>query len=272
MIGSPLKNTRCLKIVTARSHVVRPLTPRSLPLTSALSPRGEGTVRLLKIIRRASGYPANSSRGSALISVLMLIIGLVLGIAILAVMRMGNKDVLKSIAPKEGLKEGGPEEPAAPAPVAWLIPQEAETKERLASINSAEKALKVRQQKMEDLEKSVESRRLQLLSLQEKMNESENRIKGLSLELETSEAKNIKKMAKTWENMDPLKVLILIKSINDTPVAAKILSNMDNKLTALVLEALTLDEKDKVLSADLLKSLNQIKPASVAANAAQGAP
>src|SRR5437016_6308135 len=93
-------------------------------------------------------YLANSSRGSAIVSALLVVVGLMLGAALLAVLRMSNIDVLGKIAPKIEADKEKVAAAEAPAPITWFIPQEKEVIERLAKIKDVETKQEAREKKV----------------------------------------------------------------------------------------------------------------------------
>ena len=118
---------------------------------------------------------------------------------------------------------------------------------------------------LEDREKSLagktaqfDQERKSLAEIKKHMDEVEQRMKKSTIEMELSEQKNIKRLAKMWAQMEPTEVASLIKGL-EIDTAVKVMATMQERQSAPILGAIAAAPATEKLASELVVKLKQIK-------------
>ena len=150
---------------------------------------------------------------------------------------------------------------AALAPAgAVVVPKELELRRMIADANKHKAALEERERPLAPAAAKLELERKALQALKLEVEAAERRAKSSMLEIEVVEALNIKRLAKTWAQMEPLDAAKIIKNI-ELDFAVKVLGKMTERQCAALLGALTADPAGEKLAASLIVKLKQLKQA-----------
>jgi len=208
-----------------------------------------------------SGHP----RGLAMMSIIMLMVGLLIGVALVMVPFFIGLD------PFKWLKKD------VPAPIVEKATEEKdkvlkkrleldtlinELKKRRAELDSREKPIAAQEAR---LKQETES----LAQLKKEIEAVEKRIIDNNLQLQAAEVKNVKRLAKIWAQMEPSEVAKVVKGL-DVDLTTKVISAMQESQSAQIVQALTEsnDPGKGALAVKLTERLKQLKqeaPANVEA-------
>ncbi|MEI6231500.1 MAG: hypothetical protein WCT04_00505 [Planctomycetota bacterium] len=194
--------------------------------------------------------------------VIGIIIGLILGLAGCIVPRFWNVDLFAKIFPnkiapsadKEALKK------TVPDPV--VVPKDLELRRMIAEVAKQKAALQDRERPLAEASAKIDQERKALLALKQEIEDAELRAKTSVLEIDANEMVNLKRLAKTWAQMDPADAAKLARGI-DLDFAVKILAKMTEKQTAGILGALTSETEGEKLAVSMTSRLKQLKSATL---------
>lgn len=144
------------------------------------------------------------------------------------------------------------------SPELVVVPKDRELRKMISEVNAQRQALCEREKPLAEAAAKIEQERKALHVLRQEVESAEQRVKASLLEVEANEAVNLKKLAKTWAQMDPLETAKLIKSL-EPDFSVKILSRMTERQAAAVLGAMTADVGGEKLAATITNKLKQVK-------------
>ena len=215
-----------------------------------------------------------SPRGAVLVPILCVVVGILLGVALGVVPRFFNIDPMRWIKPEaasteaaaSGEKSAGDEKDGKKTKEEVVHPKELELRRLIADVQKQRAALEEREKPLAAREAQLEQTRKSLEEMKQQIDVVEARVKKSNLEVDASELKNIKKLAKTWSQMEPTEVVALVKGL-DIDLAAKVISSMQERAVAPILGAMATAADSEKLAPDLVMKLKLIKQAAEVAGA-----
>jgi flagellar motility protein MotE (MotC chaperone) len=207
--------------------------------------------------------------GGAMVTVLMLVVGLLIGLAAGIVPRFFGVDPMTFINhTPEAEARAAAEKPAPVLPEA-LNAKELELRRMIADVTKQRAALEAREKPLIAREVELAQQSKALETMKADINHAEEEMKKFVMLIETDEQKNVKKMAKIWASMDPAEVVPLIRNL-DIEVAAKVLGTMSERQAAPILGTLATTVETNKIASDVvmrMKKLRQEAPAAPAQEA-----
>ena len=195
--------------------------------------------------------------------VIGVIIGLILGLAGCVVPRFWNVDLIARIIPNKtvpGMDAGASKKNVSDGVV---VPKDIELRRMIAEVAKQKTALQERERPLAEAAAKIDQERKALLALKQEIEDAELRTKSSVLEIDANEMVNLKRLAKTWAQMDPTEAAKLARGI-DLDFAVKILGKMTEKQSAGILGALTSESEGEKLAVSMTSRLKQLKSATLA--------
>lgn len=197
--------------------------------------------------------------GGALVSVLMLLVGIVIGLAAGIAPRLFMKlDPMKFIKPDLAYVAPVPVDPAVEA-AEKVHPREAELKAMIDEVKKQRATLAEREKPLQSREQEIQSQLQAMNALKAKIEEAEVGVKKLQLVQNTEEAANVKKLAKIWGQMEPAESAKVMTAV-EPEFAAKVLYSMSAEQTAPILTVLIGKSETEKYAADLMTTYKRMKP------------
>jgi len=198
--------------------------------------------------------------GGVLVSVLMLLVGIVIGLAAGIAPRLFMKlDPMKFIKPD--LAYVPPPEVKPEDLVEKVHPREAELKGMIEEVKKQRASLAEREKPLQVREQEIASQMQALTALKAKIEEAESGVKKLQLAQNNEEAVNVKKLAKIWGQMEPSDSAKVMTSV-EPEFAARVLYAMSAEQTAPILQVLIGKADTEKYAADLMTTYKRMKPAA----------
>lgn len=199
--------------------------------------------------------------GGAIVSVLMLLVGIVIGLAAGIAPRLFMKlDPMKFIKPDLAYVPPVPVDPAVEA-LEKVHPREAELKAMIDEVKKQRASLAEREKPLQAREQEIQSQMQALTALKTKIEEAEGGVKKLQAVQNSEEAANVKKLAKIWGQMEPSESAKVMTSV-EPEFAARVLYSMSAEQTAPILAVLIGKSDTEKLAADLMNTYKRMKPAA----------
>lgn len=198
--------------------------------------------------------------GGALVSILMLLVGIVIGLAAGIAPRLFLKlDPMKFIKPE--LAYAPPPEVKPEDLVEKVHPREAELKAMIEEVKKQRASLAEREKPLVAREQEISSQMQALTVLKAKIEEAESGVKKMQLAQNGEEAVNVKKLAKIWGQMEPADSAKVMTSV-EPEFAARVLYAMSAEQTAPILQVLIGKADTEKYAADLMTTYKRMKPAA----------
>jgi len=199
--------------------------------------------------------------GGALVSILMLLVGIVIGLAAGIAPRLFMKiDPMKFIKPDLAFVPPAPVDPAVEA-AEKVHPREAELKAMIDEVKKQRASLAEREKPLLAREQEIQTQLQAMNALKAKIEEAEVGVKKLQLVQNTEEAANVKKLAKIWGQMEPAESAKVMTAV-EPEFAAKVLYSMSAEQTAPILTVLIGKSETEKYAADLMTTYKRMKPAA----------
>lgn len=198
-------------------------------------------------------------QGGALVTVLMLLVGIIIGLAAGIAPRLFMKlDPMKFIKPD--LAYTPPPEVKPEDLVEKVHPREAELKNMIEEVKKQRAALAEREKPLVAREQEIASQLQTLTALKAKIEEAESAVKKQQVAQNGDEAVNVKKLAKIWGTMEPADSAKVMTSI-EPEFAARVLYAMPAEQTAPILQVLIGKADTEKYAAELMTTYKRMKPA-----------
>jgi flagellar motility protein MotE (MotC chaperone) len=195
--------------------------------------------------------------GGAIVAVLCLLVGIVIGAAALVAPRMFLKlDPVKFIKPE--LAWTPPADPNAEEEEAKPHPREVELRRMIAEVQKQRLSLVEREKPLIAREQEVQNQLRSVESIKSQIEEAEARLKKAQGELSADEVKNIKTLAKIWSQMEASEAAKMAASV-EPDLAVRVLYNMPNEQTAPIFVALVSNPDTEKLAVSLTTQYKQLK-------------
>ena len=202
-------------------------------------------------------YTTSRRPGVALGPLLVvLVLGTVLGFVVSLLLRQWGVDPLQQ-GVKPPVESEAKTEASAPAAVV-PAPKELELRRLIVDVQKQRAALEQREKDLAARAALVDQDRAKLDDLKKEMDLVEERVKKNSVEMESDEQRNMKKLAKIWAQMEPNEVANLVKGL-DPEVVAKVIANMQERQAAPVLGALSSMPNTERMASELVEKLKRIR-------------
>lgn len=207
-------------------------------------------------------------QGKVLVPVLCVVIGILIGVALGIVPRFFNLDPMRwikteAVQTPETTEKNDADEKKVKGDA--IHPKEVELRRLIADVQKQRALLDDREKPLAAREAKIEQEKKELAELKQQMDAVETRTKKASLDLEASEQKNIKRLAKMWAQMEPAEVVALVKNL-DIDLAAKVISSMQERAAAPIFGAMATAADSEKLAPELVQKFKQIKQATEAAS------
>lgn len=186
----------------------------------------------------------------------VLVLGTVLGFAVCLLLRQWGIDPLPQSVKPAVEPEAKTEAPA----LATMVPakKELELRQMIVDVSRQRAVLEQREKELAEKETRYEVKRAKLEELKKEMDEAQERVAKTTIEMESDEQRNMKKLAKIWAQMEPNEVANLVKGL-DPEVVAKVIANMQERQAAPVLGALSTTPNSERMASEIVEKLKRIK-------------
>jgi len=205
-------------------------------------------------------FPRNS-RGGALVGVLALVGGLILGAAALSGLRFMGVDPVAKYLPNEKPVE-------EPPPVDNLsTPKELELRRMLTDVKKSKDMLDKERQDVATQNRMLAQERATLDQMKQQIDAAEKSLIEQSAVQNETEQKNMKRLAKMWGQAEPSEIKPIVKALDPT-FTARVLFLMPEKLSMPILLALSAEGPEGTqYAADVIQKLRVLRAQAAQAQA-----